>query len=172
MKNLSIYAAMIFVVPPVFAAQFHDVKQLANPGLEAAMLSTGTANAFNKAVKIDQLTAAKGKSDADLRKGTIGQVLHADCEFFDDGVNIAKVDGDAKSIGAAVDDFVDQFIDNSDGLKAQLKTDLLTAIKVGNVDIYSGNASGNNTMGTVLGIYDLDHDEVLGSAFTNCGSDN
>lgn len=40
------------------------------------------------------------------------------------------------------------------------------------VEVYSGAAGGNNTAGTVLGIYDTNTNEIAVFASTNCGSDD
>ena len=40
------------------------------------------------------------------------------------------------------------------------------------MDVLSGGASGNNTIGEVMGVYDTENHEVLFFGFTNCGSDD
>jgi hypothetical protein len=40
------------------------------------------------------------------------------------------------------------------------------------LDVLSGGASGNNTAGNVMGVYDIARHEIVFFGFTNCGSDS
>lgn len=100
----------------------------------------------------------------------MAQVAHRLCGFFDDGVKLSVDESSAKGAGQAISHLTDQ-----SGSEQSVLDEMLTSLSAAanpNVEIFEGDASGNNTVGTVLGIYDLEHDEVLVIANTNCGSDS
>ena len=55
---------------------------------------------------------------------------------------------------------------------ASFSSSLSSVLSDSHLDVMSGSASGNNTMGEIMGVYDTTHNEVLFFGFTNCGSDD
>ena len=97
--------------------------------------------------------------------------MHTLCGYFDEGVSLILDSKDDQGTKNAVDTFTDS--NNRDSDKY---SNVLAAVKSANkqlgVEVYSGSAGGNNTFGTVLGFYDVFHNEIAVFASTNCGSDD
>jgi hypothetical protein len=113
--------------------------------------------------------------DPAAREKRIKEVMHRFmCSFFDESIDIVHRSG-AAGAKRAVDDLqIDRNSDNaSDSPVAQaLASAIEGAATDSQLDVMSGSASGNNTAGDVLGVYDITHNEVLFYGFTNCGSDD
>jgi hypothetical protein len=173
MKNLFL-ASLLLVSSNVFASKLVNVKNLTNKTLDAAVTELSkmdivTGSATKKVIELK----GKGKTAQELRANTIAQALHGVCGFFDDGVSVTINSKDAKGSESAVKDFTDSSnISQDDADYTKLLGLVSTMNKQVGVEVYSGTASGNNTMGTVLGIYDVNTNEIAVWADTNCGSDD
>lgn len=112
-------------------------------------------------------------TDPAAREKRVKEVMHRYmCSFFDDSIDLSRRSG-ANAAHAILDDL--DMTNNASDQDAAVKafSDALgPVLKNKNLDVLSGNASGNNTMGEVMGVYDVAHDEILYFGFTNCGSDD
>lgn len=171
MKQI-IILGLLLTSSNVFASKFADIKEMSNPRLESARQEIESLE-FSPFASLKKVTVlkAKGSTPQLQREATVAQAMHGLCRFFDDGVAVGIDTKDEAGSLAAMEVFADQMEhDSSDYQK------LLKAIKTVNaesgVELYSGDASGNNTYGTVLGFYDTKTNEIAVFANTNCGSDN
>lgn len=110
-------------------------------------------------------------TDPAAREKRIKEVMHRYmCGFFDESIDIGRNTKTDKT-KQALDDL--DFSNTDTGVAPKALEDALRkAYANPKLDILSGSASGNNTVGNVLGVYDVAHDEVLFFGFTNCGSDS
>ena len=162
MKKLFIALTFALLSQPAFAAKLEKLSRLSNPSLESAFRAAGK-DLYSDAFTVVKATPANGRTAAEVRRNTVAQAAHLLCGFFDDGVTLTET----KNAASAVADLDLQ--DNAAETKAL--TDALSGAGK-SVEIYSGSASGNNTMGNVLGVYDRENSEVLVISNTNCGSDD
>ena len=172
MKNLFL-ASLILVSTNVFASKIVNIKTLTNTTLDAAtkdLFKLGMATRYGTK-KVLELKGS-GTTPQELRENAVAQALHTVCGFFDDGVKLGLNSKDAKGSLSAVVDLADaSSTDQGDvEFKAAVKAVTTMNNQVG-VEVYSGSASGNNTVGSVLGIYDVKNNEIAVFANTNCGSD-
>jgi hypothetical protein len=121
---------------------------------------------FNKAT-------AEGH-DPLAREKRIKEVMHRYmCSFFDESIDIGRNTG-AGAVKQALGDvnITDNASDQSPADVAALTSALTKVYGNKKLDVLSGGASGNNTGGEVMGIYDITHNEILFFGYTNCGSDD
>jgi len=117
--------------------------------------------------------AGPEKTDPVARQKRIKEVMHRFmCTLFDESIDIARFSGPS-----ALDKTLSNinFKDNASVSEAdakKFKTALSAVLANKELDVESGRASGNNTAGEVMGVYDIAHNEVLFFGFTNCGSDD
>lgn len=173
MKNLLVLG-LLLISSNVFASKFADIKTLSNSKLEAVRkeitaLEIVTHTDFKKVTVLK----AKGATPQLQREATMAQAMHQLCRFFDDGVAVGIDPKNEAGSLAAMNTFASFSELNPEDTDYET---LLKAIKTANaepgVELYSGDASGNNTAGTVLGFYDTKTNEIAVFASTNCGSDN
>lgn len=173
MKNLFL-ASLLLMSSNVFASKLVTIKSLTNPTLNSAAneLNKMEFLSHNGMKKVVELSG-KGKTAQEIRQNTVAQVLHTVCPFFDDGVSIGVNSKDEKGTLSAVADLIDSSsVSKGDAEYNQLVKNVSAVNTQANVELYSGSASGNNTMGTVLGFYDLKNNEIAVFSNTNCGSDD
>jgi len=107
------------------------------------------------------------------RENRVKETMHRySCRFFDEEIAVGR-DGKPEQEVKAIADLFEY--DQWDMDKADLKAyeDALAKVAADpDLDILSGSASGNNTSGTVLGVYDVKNNEILETTSTNCGSDD
>jgi hypothetical protein len=109
-------------------------------------------------------------SDAGVRETRVKEVMHRFmCSFFDDSINIDHRTG-ATGAKKAVDDL--DLSNNAGGDTSAVESAIGKIATDNDLDLMSGSASGNNTEGNVLGVYDKKNNEILFFGFSNCGSDN
>lgn len=173
MKSL-ILAGLLVLSSNVFASKLVTIKNLSNTKLNAAAVEiNGMDFVSHYGMKKVVELKGKGNSAQELRQNTVAQALHQTCAFFDDGVSIGINSKDEKGTLAAVADLIDSTdINKGDAAFNQLVRNVSIFNKEPGVEVYSGSASGNNTVGTVLGIYDTKTNEIAVFANTNCGSDD
>lgn len=173
MKGL-ILASLMVLSSNVFASKLVSIKSLSNPKLDAAASELiGTDLVSHSALKKVIELKGKGTTAQEIRLNTVAQALHTVCGFFDEGVSLGINSKDEKGTLNAVADLIDSSnIDQGDAAYNQIVRDVSVFTNEAGVEVYSGSASGNNTMGTVLGIYDTKTNEVAVFASTNCGSDD
>ena len=115
------------------------------------------------------------KTDQDARLMRIKEVMHRYmCSFFDESIDIGRNTGTiAKKVSTTLSD-VDMESNASDQTTqvAAFSSALTQVYTDSKLDVLSGGASGNNTGGEVMGVYDITHNEVFFFGFTNCGSDD
>lgn len=151
--------------PSAFAAKLKNIKHLSNESLEKLSEIANAEKALTQGtVKIITPTPARGRSAAEVRQATVAQAAHQLCAFFDDGVSLGKAGAEE-----AINNLADQSLDDKSIAKM---SSTLKEAQGDKIEIYSGSASGNNTVGTVVGVYDLANNEILVIANTNCGSDD
>ena len=173
MKNFLI-VGLLLASTNIFASDLVNITSMTNKTLDAAQaqiakLEVVTHKGLKKVTKLK----GKGTTPAEIKLNTVAQAMHTLCGFFDDGVSVALNSKDEKGSLAAVADFSDSTnISKGDADYTTLVNAVSTANKQVGVEIYSGSASGNNTAGTVLGIYDTKNQEMAIFANTNCGSDD
>ena len=170
----SLLLGLLILSSNVFASTFGDIQSLSNKKLEAARaemanLEVVTHSDFKKVVVLK----AKGKTLQQQREATIAQAAHTLCRFFDDGVAIGLNTKDEAGNMAAVLDFTEPMQMSDDDIDY---INFVSVVKKLNaepgVELYSGSASGNNTYGQIIGVYDTKTNELAVFANTNCGSDN
>jgi hypothetical protein len=113
-------------------------------------------------------------TSADARMKRVKEVMHRYmCSFFDESIDIGRATA-SKAVSTTLAD-LDLDRNQGDAPEATVKS-LSTALsfvaKNPSLDLMSGGASGNNTGGEVMGVYDIAHNEILFFGFTNCGSDD
>lgn len=173
MKNL-IIAGLMVLSTNVFASKFAPISGLSNTKLNAAAaelkgMDVVTHTAFKKVIELK----GKGNTAQEIRQSAVAQAAHIACPFFDDGVAIGLNSKDDKGTLAAVADYTESSnVEKGDAEYNQLVRNVSVFNKEAGVEVYSGSASGNNTAGTVLGIYDTKTNEIAVFANTNCGSDD
>jgi hypothetical protein len=173
MKSL-ILASLLVLSSNVFASKLVTIKSLTNTKLDAASselvgMDLVTHSTLKKVIELK----GKGATAQEIRMNTVAQALHSVCPFFDDGVSIGINTKDEKGTLNAVADLIDSSsVDKGDAAYNQVVRNVSIFNAEAGVEVYSGSASGNNTMGTVLGIYDTKTNEVAVFASTNCGRDD
>ncbi|MFA6237824.1 MAG: hypothetical protein WC635_10890 [Bacteriovorax sp.] len=173
MKNLFL-ASLLLMSGNVFASKLANIKTLTNPVLEEsskelAGMDMITHSGSKKVLELK----GKGNSAQEIRSGAVAQAMHTLCPFFDDGVAVGINTKDENGTLNAVADLTDSTnTTEGDADYKALVRSIGAANKQNNVEVYSGSASGNNTVGTVLGFYDIKNNEIAVFASTNCGSDD
>jgi hypothetical protein len=137
----------------------------------AASISTAGGKIDNSLVgSFKFLKPTNEGSDAGARETRIKEVMHRFmCSFFDDSIDIAHRSG-AASAKKAIDDL--DMGNNVEGDAGPISAAITAAVSDPDLDVMSGTASGNNTFGNVLGVYDKKNNEITFFGFSNCGSDN
>lgn len=173
MKGL-ILAGLMVVSTNVFASKINSIQTLSNAKLNAAASELIALDlvSHSSLKKVTELKG-KGKTAQEIRMNTVAQVAHTACPFFDDGVALSLNSKDEKGTLNAVADLIDSSdVNKGDAVYNSLVKNLSVINKESGVELYSGSASGNNTAGTVVGLYDTNTNEVAIFANTNCGSDD
>lgn len=119
--------------------------------------------------------ATNEKTDSALREKRIKEVMHRYmCRFFDESIDIGRNTGSNTARAKTVirDLEPDYYMIDEESKIPALESAFAKAYKNPQLDILSGSASGNNTGGAVVGVYDIAHNEILFFGFTNCGSDS
>jgi hypothetical protein len=113
-------------------------------------------------------------TDPVAREKRVKEVMHRFmCTFFDDSIDLKRPSGSPASRTQRTLADLDMN-DNANGQDDAVRkfTDGLTdAYGDEKLDILSGGASGNNTIGNVMGAYDVANNQILYFGFSNCGSD-
>jgi hypothetical protein len=119
--------------------------------------------------------ATNEATSAEAREKRIKEVMHRFmCSFFDESIDIAENTGTtSKKVSTTLSDLdIDNNASDEPANVKSLSTALSFVYKNPKLDVLSGGASGNNTGGNVMGVYDIAHHEILFFGFTNCGSDD
>lgn len=119
--------------------------------------------------------ATNEATSADAREKRIKEVMHRYmCGFFDESIDIGRNSGTtAKKVATAMADVnLDERGNDQKADIGKFATALKFVVENPKLDVLSGSASGNNTMGEIIGVYDTAHNEILFFGFTNCGSDD
>ncbi|MBK6694045.1 MAG: hypothetical protein IPG50_17840 [Myxococcales bacterium] len=113
-------------------------------------------------------------TDPGAREKRIKEVMHRYmCGFFDESIDIGRNTGAGRVQATLRDVAVEDYGgDPSPAAIGRLSSTLSRVFANPKMDVLSGGASGNNTMGEVMGVYDTENHEVLFFGFTNCGSDD
>lgn len=167
-----LFATCLVLSTNAFASKLAPIKSLTNAKLEAAssaLIATDiiTHSTLKKVLELK----GKGSSAQEIRMNTVAQAAHTACPFFDDGVSLSLNSKDAKGSASAMADLLDSSSPSAEEEQVIAKNIAVFTAEPG-VEVYSGSASGNNTAGTVVGIYDTKNNEVAVFANTNCGSDD
>lgn len=173
MKNLFL-AGILLISTNAFASKMVNIKTLTNPVLEESSKELAGMDMITHtgSKKVLELKG-KGNTVQELRRNAVAQAMHGLCPFFDDGVGIGVNTKDEKGTLNAVSDLIDSTnVSEGDADHKALIRTIDAANKQVGVEVYSGSASGNNTVGTVLGFYDVKNNEIAVFASTNCGSDD
>jgi len=173
MKNI-ILVSFLLLSSQAFASKFVNIKKLTNSTLnQSAVVISNHENITHVAYKKVLELKANGSTLQEMRQKTVGQALHALCTFFDEGVGLSLNSNDAQGALAATNDILySTDLKLGDAKFTSILTALTNASKQLEVEIYSGSASGNNTAGEVLGIYDVKNNEIAIFSNTNCGRDD
>lgn len=153
-------------------ARFTHLKTPTDKDLAALAKAGGKLeNAYRGVYRFNK--AGPEATDPNARMNRVKEVMHRYmCSFFDESIDIGRNTG-TKAVEQTMSDV--DFDRNSSDEDANVKAfgDALgDAFENKKLDIMSGGASGNNTAGEVMGIYDLAHNEVFFFGYTNCGSDD
>ena len=173
MKNLLI-ASLIFSSTTLMASTFAPLTAMTNSTIQdsaskIAKLEITNYSALKKVISLK----AKGSTPLEIRTNTIAQAVHTLCPYFDDGVSIRLNAKNKAGIDLAVNDYTENgSLSNNDAELKTLADSIYSAGQQVGVEIYSGSASGNNTSGTVLGIFDTKNNEIAVFSNSNCGSDD
>jgi len=154
-------------------ARFTHLKKATDKDLNDFFAATGKLeSAYRGIYRFNK--AGPEATDPDARMKRVKEVMHRYmCGFFDESIDLGRSTG-ANAVKATLGD-VDLDSNASDASNAdtaKLASTLGEVFKNKKLDVMSGSASGNNTMGEVMGIYDMKNNEVLYFGFTNCGSDD
>ena len=139
-----------------------------------AFLNTAGAKfeqSFRGVYRFNKATTEATSPDARMKR--VKEVMHRYmCSFFDESIDIGRSTG-AKQVATTMSDV--NLSDNASDQTADVakfSTALSFVFKNPKLDVMSGGATGNNTGGEVMGVYDIAHNEILFFGFTNCGSDD
>lgn len=173
MKSL-IFSALLVLSTNAFASKIATVKTLTNSRLETAVNALSGMDLVTHSAKKKVLELkGKGATAQEIRRNTVAQAAHTLCPFFDDGVAIELNSKDEKGTLRAVADLIDTAeINKGDAAFETLFKNMSVLNNETGVELYSGNTSGNNTAGTVVGLYDTKTHEIAVFANTNCGRDD
>ena len=173
MKNLLI-ASLIFSSTAIMASTLAPLTAMTNSTLQdssakIAKLELTNYSALKKVISLK----AKGSTPLEIRTNTIAQAVHTLCPYFDDGVSIRVNSKNKAGTDLAVNDYTENgSLSNNDSELKTLTDALSAANQQSGIEVYSGSASGNNTSGTVLGIFDTKNNEIAVFSNSNCGSDD
>ena len=173
MKHLFL-TALIIISSNAFASKIEPIKSLTKGTLENSRLLIASTDIVTHSgiVKVLELRG-NGKTAQEIRQNTIAQVLHSVCQFFDEGVSLRLNPKTSRGVLRALTDFTESSnATEGDANYNKIAKAISTIISEADVELFSGYASGNNTAGNVLGLYDLKNNEIAVFANTNCGSDN
>ncbi len=153
-------------------ARFTSLKAPTNKKL-GALYANGAkfGNAYRGVYRFNKANAEA--TDPDARMKRVKEVMHRYmCSFFDESIDLGHASGisDLKATLSDVD--MDSNASDQAADVASFSSSLSTVLSDSHLDVMSGSASGNNTMGEIMGVYDTTHNEVLFFGFTNCGSDD
>jgi hypothetical protein len=155
----------------IFASQLLNIKTFANPEMAQAKSAISKLSYINySAAKKVLVLKAAGSTVQEKRQRTVAQALHTLCPYFDDGIALGLTPNNQAGLDDIAVTFESAVNDNSE-LEA-LKDIAKKAMDSTDLEVYNGEASGNNTVGSVMGIYDIKNQEILVFASTNCGSDD
>jgi hypothetical protein len=165
-----ILLAIIVSSGNVFASKLVNIQNFTNPALKEVKQSIAGLDSINYSAgkKVLDLKAV-GKTAQEKRHKTVAQAIHTLCPYFDDGVALGLTSKDEVGLNDVVATFETYMV--SEEVKS-LKEIVKTASNSSDLEIYNGEASGNNTVGAVIGIYDVKNQEILVFSSTNCGSDD
>jgi hypothetical protein len=152
------------------STRFHQLKE--GPSDNTLALLSTAGNKVDSALvgTYKFLKPTNEGSDAGARETRVKEVMHRFmCSFFDDSIDIDHRTG-AAGAKKAVDDL--DLSENDNGDTSAIQSALTKIASDGDLDLMSGSASGNNTFGNVLGVYDKKNNEILFFGFSNCGSDD
>lgn len=113
-------------------------------------------------------------TDPAAREKRIKEVMHRYmCSFFDDSISLGRNSGASAVKKTLADVNLDSNASAQSAADVAQLTSALTKVYANKkLDVLSGSASGNNTAGEVMGVYDIARNEILFFGYTNCGSDN
>ena len=169
MKQLLLALTTMLAAHAASAAKLQPIPHVTNAALEKlSVAGSADPSLLQNNFKVVSTTPPDGRSAAVVRMATVAQAAHSLCGFFDDGVELSLVE--SKQAASAVTYLSSGNVDDNDVVASMASA--LTAAAGPQIEIYSGDASGNNTAGTVLGVYDLSNNEILVFSSTNCGSDD
>lgn len=173
MKSL-LMVSLLVLSSNAFASKIATIKTLTNSRLESAVTAIAGMDIVTHSAKKKVLELkGKGATAQEIRRNTVAQAAHTLCPFFDDGVAIDLNSKDEKGTLRAVTDLIDTSdINKGDAAFEMLVKNMSVLNNEAGVELYSGNTSGNNTAGTVVGIYDTKTHEIAVFANTNCGRDD
>ena len=149
--------------------RFTNLRTPTNASLKAFYATANTINPKYLAVYHFNNPTNEG-TNADSRAKRIKEAMHRyQCAFFDESIALSRPN-DAKDPVADILSSLDQAVPEENKAVFTIKIKPVLADKT--LDVWAGSASGNNTMGYTMGVYDMKNNEVLFFGDTNCGSDN
>jgi hypothetical protein len=155
-------------------ARFTSLKHPTNKALAGLDTAGGKfKNAYIGTYRFNK--AGPEAHDADAREKRIKEVMHRYmCGFFDESIDIGRNTGSVdKKVATVLSDVdMDNNAYDQDTDLAGFSDAMKKVYAESSLDVLSGSASGNNTMGEIMGVYDTTHNEVFFFGFTNCGSDD
>lgn len=170
MRNLVLIVCISFSAS-VSASQFLNISKFTRLEMNQVQSSITMLPYINlmSAKKVLVLKAV-GSSLQEKRQKTLAQAMHTLCPYFNDGIAL----GLTPKNQAGLDDIAITFgsyIPESSDLES-LKNLALKSMNNSELEVYNGETSGNNTVGAVMGIYDVKNQEIMVFASSNCGSDD
>jgi hypothetical protein len=112
-------------------------------------------------------------TDEFARMQRVKEVMHRYmCSFFDESIDLGRATGSKRVDVTLADVDIEDNAYDQDADVAAFSSALTGVFGRSDLDVMSGGASGNNTAGEVMGVYDVTHNEILFFGFTNCGSDD
>lgn len=170
MKSLFLTLILTSMTAPAFAAKLARVDTLANAALEEVHALTVKDDLITGATafKIVKATPANGRDEQSVREQTVKQAMFLGvCSFFDESIDISVADNATEAL-AALNEYAGQ---DGNG-EPELREALDKAMRTEGLEVYGGYASGNNTGGAAVGIFDLKNNQILVFGSSNCGSDD
>ena len=153
------------------ASDFKPVKTLKNAKLQAlseAMDKFEGRFVRSGAYTVTRKTDLNGRTEKERRKAILKETLHRySGASLDEGIDIRT----AASAAEAVSTVNDAGQDDSQPWKPFEKA-MGPAFADKSLEIYAGTGSGNNTMASMVCVYDKTNDQVVYIIFSNFGSDD
>jgi hypothetical protein len=170
----------VLAIGSVEAASFKILKKAESPILNKTFKTLSPSWSQNGncleilLVKVLKKTEARGRTESQVRQAMTAESIHKYVtRWFDDGVSLTDVKNATELEHNLRASNWDDIASGDDSLKMDTMKKLLSeAVGTKNIVVMDGSASGNNTSGEILAMYDTKTNEILSLIESNFASDS